>query len=794
MQYQKGISPRKPSRRRIRSFSGIILLSKVLKALFILLLIMVVVSPVFVILISSDLPTPGKLSSGDIHDSTKIFDRNNNLLFSIYKEYNRTYVSLTQVPEYLKVATIVIEDADFYVNKGFSLRGYARALRDFILFGKVSGGSTITQQLVKNVLLTPERSIQRKLKELILALQVERRYPKNQILEMYLNNVSYGGTALGVETASDLYFGKSVRDLTLGEAAFLAGLPQAPSYYSPLTGKNKAYIVRTKDVLRRMHEEGYISAKQVEEAGKEVDGMVFMQRKGAIRAPHFVMFVREQLVKLFGEDAVEKGNLTVRTTLDYPLQEKTEEIVFEELEKIKKFRVGNGAAVVLAPQTGEILAMVGSKDYFDIENDGNFNAATAFRQPGSALKPIMYAVAFEKGYTPATVLMDAQTDFPTLDPLHPIYTPQNYDGKYRGSVQIRFALGNSINVPAVKMLARVGIKPVMQKAYDMGIKNWKPTDENLKDVGLSLVLGGRETSLLEIASAYAVFANGGVRREPFGIVEVRDGKGKVLYKHEDSASIRVIMPEIAFLVSHILLDNNARQPVFGPFSALVVPGKTVAVKTGTTDKKRDNWTIGYTPTVVVGTWVGNNDNSPMNPQIASGVTGATPIWNKIMQRLLKDKQDQEFTKPDNVEAHEIDAYLGGMPVEGHERRSEYFIKGTQPLTPSPFYKKLKLSKHQPDKLANQDEISHGDYEVKEYIVFYEQDPVSKDGENRWQKGIDEWLKSTYSAADQKYYPPTQTSDHKYEEPKPTSTPVLTATPSPTLTPSETPTPTLSPTP
>ena len=686
---------------------------------------------------------------------------------------------LQEIPSDLKDGTIATEDKDFYTNKGFSVAGLFRGLIiDPIFNRRFTGGSTITQQLVKNVLLSPEKTITRKIKELILAIQVDQRFSKDEILEMYLNNVGYGGTSIGVEAASNLYFGKHAKELNLAQSAFLVGLPQAPTLYSPYSGKDKAYIARTEHVLKRMYEEGHITKKQANDALKEVAEFKFTQKQGNLKAPHFVQYVREQLVKLYGEAVVENGNLTVQTTLDYEIQKNAEDIVTFEIEKLENFDVGNGAAIVMDPATGEILAMVGSRDYFDTEREGNFNAAVAHRQPGSALKPIMYATAFEKGYTPATLLMDLRTEFPTNVPGQPDYKPENYDGKYRGPMQIRFALGNSINVPAVKMLARIGIKPVMQNAFDLGIENWKPTNENLEDVGLSLVLGGREATLLEMTTAYSALANHGIKKDAFSIVEVKDRKGKTIFKHKDSKGVKVLSPEVAFLISHILLDNNARSEVFGTNSFLNIVGRTVAVKTGTTDLKRDNWAVGYTPSFVVASWVGNNDNTPMNPRIASGATGATPIWRQLMQFVLKGKKDEQFAKPDGVVAMEIDSFSGGLPRDGQATRSEYFLKGTEPTTNAVIYKKVKMSRHQGGKLANEEEIKRGDYDLREYVVFEESDPVSRDGKNRWQDAINNWLNQAHPG-DDLYRPPTEISDHKYEEPTPT--PENSPTPTPTLT-------------
>lgn len=756
------------SRRKRSFFSGklVFLEARLAKWTFFGLLGLIFLGFIYVLWVSRDLPTPGKLSNGDIKDSTRIFDRNEKLLYSFYKDYNRIYVDLDKIPENLQNATISIEDKDFYNNRGFSLTGMLRGLvLDPIFKRRATGGSTITQQLVKNTLLSPERTPTRKLKELILAVQVDSKFSKDQILEMYLNNIPYGGTAVGIEAASDLYFNKHAKDLTLAESAFLAGLPQLPSFYSPYINPDKTYIGRSEQVLRRMREDGHISQKQADQALEQIKNFKFEeeQKTAAINAPHFVMFVREQLVDMFGEAVVSNGNLTVKTTLDQEIQTDAEKIVKDEFEKFKNYKVNNASVVVIDVKTGGILTMVGSRDYFETDNDGNFNAATSLRQPGSSLKPVAYAVAFEKGYTPATLIMDVKTDFPVNDPDDPIYTPVNYDGKFRGPVQLRFALGNSLNIPAVKMLARVGIRPVMQKGYDMGIENWEPTSKNLQNVGLSLVLGGREATLLQITSAYSVFAREGVKKEPFAILEVKDRNGKVLYRHEDTKGVQVLDSGVAFLISHILLDNNARLDAFGPNSYLVVPGRTVAVKTGTTDQKRDNWTIGYTPSYSVGVWVGNNDNSPLDPRIASGVTGASPIWNKVMTRVLKGTKNEDFKKPDNVIDKQIDAFSGGIPIDGQPTRVEYFIKGTEPTTKSPIYTTLKMSKHDQGKLASDEELSRNDYDTLEVINFIEEDPVSTDDKNRWQEAIDAWVAGHYKD-DPKYKRPSEKSEYKYDSP------------------------------
>ncbi|MGA2967799.1 MAG: transglycosylase domain-containing protein [Candidatus Levyibacteriota bacterium] len=764
----------------------IIIVSRLVKYAFFGLIALIIVMFGLFIWYGRDLPTPGKLIAAQTNQSSGIYDRNGVLLYSVYQNQNRMYVNLKDIPKYLQEGTISVEDRYFYTNQGFSITGYIRAALNILLLRGISGGSTLTQQLVKNVLLSSEQTIPRKIKELMLSIQVDRKYSKDQILEMYLNDVGYGGSAVGVQAASQLYFGEDVKDLDLAQSAFLSGLPQSPSVYSPFTG-DKYYVQRTQVVLASMVRDGYITQKQADSALKEITDTQFSQNSIGIKAPHFVFYVKQQLINQFGQQVVESGGLRVKTTLDYNIEEKAEQIVKTEIAGDKSLNVGNGAAMVTIPKTGEILAMVGSEDYFDTKNDGNFNAATAYRQPGSSLKPITYATAFSKGYTAATLLMDTQTNFKAQDS-EKDYIPVNYDGKYRGPIQVRFALANSINVPAVKMLAMVGIKNVMQNAYDMGIDNWQPTDANMANVGYSLVLGGRDVRLVDEMEAYGVFANGGEKMPLVSILEVDDANGNVLYKYNPPSPQRIFSPEVSFLISHILLDNTARTMEFGAYSQLAVPGyPSVSVKTGTTNDIRDNWTVGYTPSYAVGVWVGNNDNTPMS-KVASGITGAAPIWNKIMSYVLKlkGKKDEPPQKPDDVIAIQIDALGGGLPRSGQPTRSEYFIKGTEPTGQSAIYQTLKLSRHQQGKLADTSEIAAGDYDTKDYIVFKENDPISTEGKNRWQDGIDAWIKQTYAADHPEYYPPTDTSD--YQENPNNNNPTETPTPTPTDTPTPTPTP------
>lgn len=705
--------------------------------------------------LSRNLPEPGSVKR-NTGFSTVILDREGKTLYELYEDKNRIPVSINDVPTYLKQATIAIEDKSFYSHQGFSTWGIVRSVFRILTTGNLVSGSTLTQQLVKNVLLTQDQTLSRKVKEVVLAVEIERRFTKDEILEMYLNESPYGGTFWGAQSASKGYFDKNVKDLNLLESAIMAGLPQRPSYYNPLSGKEGAFKGRTKDVLRRMREDKYITKEEEKKALADLEKISFKNAPGvAIEAPHFIFYVRALVAEKFGEKILDQG-IKIKTTLSLEAQREAEKILNEEVKKLKSAKVGNGSTIVLDSNTAQILAMVGSYDYNN-EEFGRFNTTTALRQPGSAVKPITYATAFEQGYTPSSLIMDVQTEFP--DQGEKVYSPVNYDGKFRGPVQYRFALANSLNIPAVKVLANVGIRNFLQKAYDMGLTSFEPTKANLKRFGLSLTLGGGETTLLDLTSAFSVFARGGTRIEPISILEIRDNKDKVIFKASDPKPKKVLSPGVSFLISHILSDNTARSEAFGSNSFLRVPGKTVAVKTGTTNDKRDNWTIGFTKGVTVGVWVGNNDNSPMNQNIASGVTGASPIWNRIMKNMLKTYDDGLMAKPDDVEALQVDAFLGGLPKDGYPIRSEYFVKGTEPKSISPFYKKLKFSKST-GKLANDIEIKTGDYEERDFIVITESDPVSTDGKNRWQEAIEAWA---YSQPDEKFKPSRDISDSKQDE-------------------------------
>ena len=698
---------------------------------------------------AKDLPSPSKLSLQSGY-STVFLDRDGKVLYDMYKDKNRVPVTYDEIPDSLKKATIAIEDKNFYKHKGISETGMIRAVFNMFLGRGLQSGSTITQQLIKNVLLTNRQTITRKIQELILAFEVERRYKKNEILLMYLNESPYGGSYWGVGTAAKAYFGKSVKDINLIESAILAGLPQSPSLYSPFIGKEDAWKGRTKSVLRRMREDSYISRDQENTSLKKIEQIKFTSPKILIEAPHFVFYVKDQIENEYGSKIIDQG-VKIKTTLSLDVQQKAEKIVKEEIEKLKDFNATNASVVILDSKTGEILSMIGSYDFND-EKFGKFNASLGLRQPGSAMKPFTYGLAFEKGYTPSTIFMDVKTTFP--DQGTEDYIPVNYDGKFRGPVQLRFALGNSVNLPAVKLLAVLGLRDFLSKLNDLGLTTFAPSQENLKRFGLSLTLGGGETTLLQLTSAYATLATGGIRYELSSINDISDFKGKNIFKKVRTQEKKVFSPEVSFLISHILSDNNARLDEFGPNSYLNISGKTVSVKTGTTDDKRDNWAIGYTKSITVGVWVGNNDNSKMNSKIASGATGASPIWYRIMRELLKQYDDGIIDKPDKVKALTIDSFLGGLPKDGYPTRAEYFIDGNEPKDISPYYKKLKISKSN-GKLANEVEIKSGDYEEKNFIVITESDPVSTDGKNRWQEAINAWAAGQ---GDNKFKPPTETSD------------------------------------
>lgn len=660
-----------------------------------LFLILLFVTVIGIYYFFKSLPSPKTLIERKIEVSTKIYDRNGILLYTIYKDKNRTPVKLEDVPEIVKYATLAAEDAEFYRHPGFSIRGIIRsAIRNYTK-GELTGGSTITQQLVKNALLTPEKTLSRKVKEIILSVLVELTFPKDKILEMYLNEVSYGGTIYGIEEAAKTYFGKSIREINLPEAAFLAGLPKSPSKFSPYSNSPELGIARQKDVLHLMRVNGFITEEQEKEALSQK--INFSIKRTDIKAPHFVMYVREELEKLFSKEVVETGGLEVITTLDYSIQKLAETVVAEEIKKAEKLHIKNGAVLVLNPKTGEILAMVGSRDYFDTQNDGNVNVTIALRQPGSSIKVVNYAYALSNGYTAASILSDTPITFKIKG--QPDYTPKNYDGKYRGNLTLRSALAESRNIPAVRVLASYGVEKMIEMGKKMGITTW----EDKGRFGLSLTLGGGEVRLIDLAKVYSTIANYGKKTETKSILSVKNYQGKILYedkcllKKDACQNEEIIDPRVAFILTDILSDNQARAPAFGVRSALVIPNHPeVAVKTGTSNNLKDNLTVGYNQDYLVAVWVGNNDSSPMS-RVASGITGAAPIFNKIMSALLADKESVKWQPPKGVINIGICPLTATLPCAGCPVKREWFLEENAPRKScsSEFVKNLKEPRLEP---------------------------------------------------------------------------------------------------
>lgn len=615
----------------------------------------------------SSLKIPDFRSFNDrkVENSTKIYDRTGKiLLYDIHRDTKRTDIPFEKMGINIKNATVAIEDSEFYNHGGIRITSIVRAvLSNFFGAGKTQGGSTITQQLVKNTLLTQKKTYTRKIKEWVLAIKIDKSMSKEKILEHYLNEAPYGGNVYGIEEASKTYFDKDAENLTLAESAYLASIPQSPTTLSPY-GKNKDKLEARKNlVLGRMLELNFIKKEEYNKAKKEIVTFIPQATMG-IRAPHFIFFIKDYLETKYGNELVEKGGLKVITTLNYDLQEKGEQFVKEgALQNEKTWNGKNAGLVAIDPKTGQILTMVGSRDYFDKAIDGNYNIATALRQPGSSFKPFIYATAFNKGFTPDTVLFDLPTEFQTTCnvfgralPGHSqddCYMPENYDGKTVGPIKLRDALGQSRNIPAVKLFYLTGLSDALKTAEDMGIS----TLTDIGRYGLTLVIGGGEVSLLDMASAYGVFANDGIRNPYTGILKIEDSGGKTL--EEFQPNVKEVLPKnTALTISDILSDENARAPTFGAHSALFIPGKNVAAKTGTTNSNKDAWTIGYTPSIVVGVWAGNNDNTPMKK---GGVAVAGPIWNKFITEALKTLPNEKFEKPDlSIDPQKVKPVLRGF--------------------------------------------------------------------------------------------------------------------------------------
>ncbi|MCF7820308.1 MAG: penicillin-binding protein [Candidatus Pacebacteria bacterium] len=586
---------------------------------------------------SRGLPDPNQLISRDVPQSTIIYDRTGeNILYEIHGEEKRTLVTLEEIPDYVEKTTIAIEDKNFYQHSGFSLFAIFRTAVTNILYHRKAGGSTLTQQLIKNAVLSSEKSYSRKIKELILAYKLEQKFSKDEILQMYLNEIPYGSNAYGVQAASEKYFGKAVQEITVAEAAVLAALPQAPSFYSPYGTNKDSLLARKNYILDLMEKQGYINNQEKETAKNQE--IVFNKPTTDITAPHFVMYVKQILSEKYGEKNVEKGGLKIYTTLDLYKQKIAEEVISEFAEKNQeKYDAENASLVAIDPKTGQVLAMVGSKDYFSEEIDGQFNVAISPRQPGSSLKPLVYASLFEKGYNPNTILFDVLTNFSNnSEP----YEPRNYNNKELGPVSIRKALAGSLNIPAVKAVYLSGMDNVLNLAENAGYTTLKDRDR----FGLSLVLGGAEVKLIEHVNAYSAFAREGEVSPISVILKIEDKDGNVLEEYKENK--KTILPtNIARLINSVLSDNEARAYAFGVDNHLRLSNRPVAAKTGTTNNYRDAWTVGYTPSLVAGVWVGNNDNTEMRAGAAGG-TVAAPIWNTFMTRVLGDTPVEEFKNPE----------------------------------------------------------------------------------------------------------------------------------------------------
>ena len=657
--------------------------------LSLILSIFIIVSIVFYFEILRDLPDPRTLVNFPSKLTTQILDRNGKLLYKVFEDENRTLIKLEELPDYVKNAFLTAEDKDFYRHNGFSPIGLIRATYKNFTQDRLEGGSTITQQLIKNTLLSNEKTFTRKIKELILAFKVESLFSKDKIFEMYLNQVGFGGTAYGIQEASRQYFNLDAKYLSVAQAAFLAGLPQAPSKYSPFGDNPDLANSRQKQVLHQMAKNGFLSVEDLDKA--LATKLEFGSAKTEIYAPHFVMFVKDILTSQLGDNVVNHGGLIVTTTLDLELQNLAQKIVTEEVGKLKNFNVTNGAALITDPQTGEILAMVGSKDYFNLNEGGQVNLTTSLRQPGSSIKPLNYALAFEKGLRPSSIIEDKPISFNIVG--QGPWVPKNYDGRFHGIISLRQALGSSYNIPSIILLSKNGIQNFANLAQSMGITSWDEPER----YGLSMALGSLEVKMVDLATAYSTFANKGVTTPLKSIISVNTREEKKVFlascpmqkittpenatalANEQSCSQKQsISPLTAYLITDVLADNSARTPAFGYNSILNIKPAKVAVKTGTSNDLRDNWTIGYTQNYLVATWVGNNNNEPMS-KVASGITGASPIWAKIFNRILeKYPQSQEIQKPENLVSVPICTLTGTLTCEGCPTRIEYFTKGTEP--------------------------------------------------------------------------------------------------------------------
>ena len=684
---------------------------------------------------AKDLPSPEEINERTVTQSTKIYDRTGEiLLYEIHGEEKRTIIPFEKIPESIKMATIAAEDKDFYKHHGFDFfRIVKSAFINFKTKSIKQGASTITQQLIKNSILTSERTYIRKIKELILSIEMERKFSKDEILTMYLNQIPYGSNAYGIEAASQTFFGKKAADLNLAEATLISSLPKATTYYSPYGSHPEMLKNRYEYIIDRMRELEFISKEKADET-KSIDILATVKPfKEKMLAPHFVMYVKEQLVKKYSQEIIETGGLKIITTLDFEKQTIAEKSVKKGAEEnLKKYKAANAALVAIDPKTGQILAMVGSKNYFakpfpencvagkNCSFDPNVNIAIRKRQPGSSFKPFVYAAAFEKGYTPETILFDLKTNFGQGAKS---YIPKNYSGKYQGPVTMRQSLAQSFNITSVKTLYLAGVKESIDLAHNMGISTLNDPGR----YGLSLVLGGGEVKLLDSVSAFGVFASDGIKHNRTAILKIENGEGKILEEFKNQGT-KVLNSETARIINDILSDNSARAPMFGARSDLYLPDRQTAAKTGTTDEYRDAWTIGYTPNLVAGVWTGNNDNSSMKR--GAGIYAAAPIWNNFMSQALKNTPEEKFKKPK--------VKLAKKPVLNGKFENEIIVK---------------IDKACGNKLANEktpeSQIEEKHYKEIHNILYYidKNNPngdypakPQKDPQfNSWEKSVLKWV-------------------------------------------------------
>ena len=732
------VKPESPLRARLRSWNW----KKINRNVAIACGLIVI--PLFglFLYIAKDLPEAGNVNKRFVAESTKIYDRTgSHILYEVHGEEKRTVIPFDQIPETVRAAAISLEDQGFYHHFGLKPTAILRAaLKDIITFDAAQGGSTITQQFVKNSLLTNERTFTRKIKEAILSIELETLFTKDEILAMYLNEIPYGQNAYGIEAAAQTYFGKSAKDLTLDEAALLSALPRGTTYYSPYGSHPERLIGRKEYALHQMAELGYITPEQAQAAIDTPTLDKVLPQKDIIAAPHFVMYVKDYLQEKYGDQAIEQGGYKVITTLDWEKQQIAEEAVREGAKNNVSWNASNAALVAMDPKTGQILSMVGSKDYFDESIDGQVNVATRDRQPGSSFKPYVYLTAFTKGYLPETMLYDVETEFDTGDGKG--YKPANYNGQFNGPIPMKKALGGSLNIPAVKTLYLVGVKDAIKLAKDLGIQGLNDPDR----VGLSLVLGGGEVQLLDHVNAYGTLATGGVRHDKVSILNIKDVNGEIVEEYQEKPGERVVEEKYVAMLDSILSDNSNRAWVFGDNSPLRFESRPVSAKTGTTNEFRDGWTMGYTPNLVVGVWAGNNDNSPMK-EGADGVNVAAPIWRAFFEKAISNYSKEDFP------SYNPDDYIG----DGEGKTNKPMLNGK--LEEEKDLKVCEIPKKNTYCLANKycpdDKVKKKDFASTHDILHYvdRKDPLGSKPEKpesdpqykRWEEAVEKW----YSKEDKK---------------------------------------------